>query len=170
MLVSQSHHGLRTEISGKNILYAPDRKLCAPQQPLAMDSSQMHSGIYSPRMFKVESASITNNRFFTPDGSGKCVTYSIINGVGEPSADLGLIGDIYLDLTPDHYQLYGKSNHGWVIWSTAGEIANLVTHPQYPELILWCSVKYFAMGWLPQDRLTVGELIVARVVAFLIPC
>lgn len=114
----------------------------------------------SPRSPRADAIPTTTSStcHFTPDNSDTIVSYSFITGIGEPSPDLGLAGDIYLDMTPSSYQLYGKVI-GWQRWFSPRETTALVQHPEYGYHFLWCSVEYMSMGWLPINRLTTGQCI-----------
>ncbi|KAJ7589016.1 hypothetical protein C8J56DRAFT_29422 [Mycena floridula] len=82
------------------------------------------------------------------------VSYSLLRGFGIPPARLGLPGDIFLDLSPDNHQLYGKTlGSGWLRWLGSNDFYNLVVHPEYTNRILWCDKQRCSIGWLRIDTI-----------------
>ncbi|KAJ7166091.1 hypothetical protein C8R46DRAFT_1097052, partial [Mycena filopes] len=80
----------------------------------------------------------------TDDGAYH-VPYHQFSDVGPPTLDVGTAGDIYLDLTPGAYGLYGRTDFGWKRWRDTGERLQsewpvggwLVRHPHLESYVLW---------------------------------
>jgi hypothetical protein len=85
--------------------------------------------------------------------------YQLLRAVGPPPSYLGLPGDIYVDQTPDNYQLFGKTfTSGWLKWAGPSETRNLVVHPHQPSRFLWCSTKHSHIGWVLRTEIESGRL------------
>ncbi|KAJ7587492.1 hypothetical protein C8J56DRAFT_890403 [Mycena floridula] len=86
------------------------------------------------------------------------VTYCEFHGIGPPEQTLGNSGDVYLDLTPQAYELYGKTNRGWVKFQPDLEAGNpMIPHPNYPSMYLWAQYGpngHAIMGWIAWRRIT----------------
>ncbi|KAJ7124450.1 hypothetical protein C8R44DRAFT_734931 [Mycena epipterygia] len=100
------------------------------------------------------------------------VPFYQISGLGPPPDDLtgANPGDVYIDLTPNHFALYGKVADGsWKRWfdPQPGEKTdeNSVKHPHFRSRKLWCStangVSWFVWGTVRrnQDRARERKLV-----------
>ncbi|KAF7354595.1 hypothetical protein MSAN_01372800 [Mycena sanguinolenta] len=95
------------------------------------------------------------------------------SGLGPPPDDLdvGTEGDVYLDLTPGVYALYGKIASGWKRWVDTGEPVGtswlnsdwVVKHPHLEGFGLWISLGGEGDG--PPGRCHVGWFRVGAVKA-----
>ena len=90
-----------------------------------------------------------DNDFFVP--------FSLIKGLGPPPVFLGLLGDVYLDVTQDCCQFYGRTLQGWTVWPGPNDTKNLILHPCYSNRVLWCSVSNSSFGWLPTTNVASGQ-------------
>src|ERR1700676_82967 len=67
------------------------------------------------------------------------------HGLGAPSADLGTVGDVYLDVTPGRYRVYVHCTlwepHDFKenVKSGCGLCWDMVQHPFLPDARLWIS-------------------------------
>ncbi|KAJ6473123.1 hypothetical protein C8R45DRAFT_936156 [Mycena sanguinolenta] len=102
------------------------------------------------------------------------------SGLGAPTSDLdvGTEGDVYLDLTPGRYALYGKAASGWKRWMDTGETIGvswpnsdwLVKHPHFEDYALWISlgeadrprsqrhIGWFKVGTVKAQRRVINKL------------
>jgi hypothetical protein len=74
------------------------------------------------------------------------IPYCEISGLGPPPADLrnSHLGDIYVDLSPAQYAVYGRVADGtWKRWYDPQPFhkteAAIVKHPHFRHRLLWCS-------------------------------
>ncbi|KAJ7740561.1 hypothetical protein B0H16DRAFT_54303 [Mycena metata] len=104
------------------------------------------------------------------------VSYCKISGRGPPPADLtnATPGDIYIDLSPEAYAVYGKvaaseSGSAWKRWfdpqPKLRDDAVMVKHPYFHNRVLWCSptsgINWFAADAVRpiQDRAVEARLV-----------
>ncbi|KAJ7578720.1 hypothetical protein C8J56DRAFT_355435 [Mycena floridula] len=91
--------------------------------------------------------------FRQSDDSDIYVTYSLLRGFTTPPPYIGLAGDIFLDLTHQNHQMYGKTLHGWMRWLGSNDLQNLIIHPQYLNRVLWCDKQLCSIGWLRKETI-----------------
>jgi regulator of replication initiation timing len=71
-------------------------------------------------------------------------------GEGPPPIDIGYIGDLYFDITPNAYALYAKGKKGWQQWSVTQapwEVNHsLIRHPDFKDggRFLYCRGPKFS--------------------------
>lgn len=74
---------------------------------------------------------------------GRSKAYHEFRGVGAPPEDIGDVGDIYFDLTPESYAVYGRYPKLWIKWEQVvgkdGPFSNrgLLSHPFLTDKYLW---------------------------------
>ena len=77
------------------------------------------------------------------------IPYHEWRGQGSPPNDVGYPGDVYINMTPGKYSLYGRTNKGWVIWNgLCYEKWQLVPHPHLDDRYLFCSetdIKWYSL-------------------------
>ncbi|KAJ7650993.1 hypothetical protein FB45DRAFT_889288 [Roridomyces roridus] len=89
------------------------------------------------------------------------ILYFEFHGVGPPhDLDVGSPGDVYVDLTPGAFALWGYTKKGWKQWVDMGQdgkstLSNewAVLHPVFGDRVLWIGVQpahcisWFDEGW-----------------------
>jgi hypothetical protein len=75
-------------------------------------------------------------------------------GRGAPPEDIGYPGDVYLDLTPDHFALYAYTTTKWVKWvGPRVQKEQLIAHPHFhDDRFLRCSPT--TVGWYAIKTIT----------------
>jgi hypothetical protein len=84
------------------------------------------------------------------------IPYHEWRGQGRPPNDIGYPGDIYVDLTPGKYSLYGRTKSGWVPWTGLNfEKWHLVAHPHLDDRFLFCGesdIKWYSYDAIRSSR------------------
>jgi hypothetical protein len=89
-----------------------------------------------------------------PRGKSKSIVpYTEFRGAGPPDAGFGVIGDIYLDVTPNHHDLYAKYPGQWKKWPGPKFRKTSIPHPDYANRFLWCSLEETSFGWYPKTAM-----------------
>ncbi|KAJ7617217.1 hypothetical protein FB45DRAFT_223494 [Roridomyces roridus] len=114
-------------------------------QPKLASQLKLLPVVELPPDYPYQIAPLPNGRFKIP--------YRLFSDRGPPCAnlDVGIPGDMYLDLTLDAYALYGKTADGkWKRWSdTAAPLSSrglwpqsewIVNHPHLPNYALWVTI------------------------------
>ncbi|KAF9530946.1 hypothetical protein CPB83DRAFT_849911 [Crepidotus variabilis] len=87
-----------------------------------------------------------HKRSFAPINHYKDLeTYEEHLGIGPPTLDFGVSGDIYLDLTPSSLTLYARYSDEWKAWPGYQSNSESVAHPRHSTWSLWCDGISF--GW-----------------------
>ncbi|KAK7026552.1 hypothetical protein R3P38DRAFT_3525495 [Favolaschia claudopus] len=97
------------------------------------------------------------------------IPYLELHGTGSPiSLDIGIEGDVYLDLTPGKYALWGRTAQGWKRW--VDHVGNITEEPfaqpwsvKHPFLdcYLWLGTTLEGkqyIGWLPRNELSFASI------------
>ena len=105
-----------------------------------------------PRSFNIELASSAGSG--GSDIAKEKVTFSEYQGFGEPLSNLGIIGDIYVDITSGNHALYAKFDDGWKKWPGPRQRAACLDHPVYSTHVLWCKVEKRMVGWIPKTAVS----------------
>ncbi|KAJ7122521.1 hypothetical protein C8R43DRAFT_1032342 [Mycena crocata] len=86
-----------------------------------------------------------------PDGDTTFLYYEF-RGWGTPPADVGLPGDIYLDVTSP-YIIYFVGEGGWEPWNPQASDCSqvLAQHPNYHDKYLWTNAK--GLSWIAKRTL-----------------
>jgi hypothetical protein len=72
--------------------------------------------------------------------------FTEFRGLGSPRLDIGLPGDIYIDVTPGLHALYARYQESWLLWPGPKDtsIQTLLLHPVQSDRCLWC---HDSIGW-----------------------
>jgi hypothetical protein len=77
------------------------------------------------------------------------IPYHEWRGKGYPPMDVGYPGDVYVNMTPGKYSLYGRTKTGWAPWTGLNfEKWQLVQHPLLDDRYLFCSetdIKWYSL-------------------------
>lgn len=79
------------------------------------------------------------------------IPFSEFRGLGSPGLNIGLSGDIYIDVTPGLHALYARYPQRWLLWPgpTRKDESTLLLHPVHSNRCLWCnndSIGWFFLG------------------------
>jgi len=84
------------------------------------------------------------------------IPYHEWRGQGRPPNDIGYPGDIYVNLTPGKYSLYGRTKSAWVPWTGLNfEKWHLVAHPHLDDRFLFCGesdIKWYSYDAIRSSR------------------
>jgi hypothetical protein len=122
----------------------------------------MEQGTSSSSSHKAHKGISSEQRSFviSEDGPDKeTEKFDDFRGTGVPPADLGSLGDTYIDTKAS--ELYARCSDGWRKWPgpkfrrsaiAPGQTPPLA-HPNRPELFLWCSVAKNKVMWLRESKM-----------------
>ncbi|KAF8995660.1 hypothetical protein BDQ17DRAFT_979727 [Cyathus striatus] len=83
------------------------------------------------------------------------VPYTEFHNDGEPSPNLGELGDVYIDTTSAKISMYGKLKTGWVKWAgPETQYLPYMPHPTIQGLILWCNPDIGTIGWRARAKVS----------------
>lgn len=92
----------------------------------------------------------------------RTVCFTEFRGFGPPNVEFGDVGDIYLDITPHHHELYAKYQYPdqWKKWPGPGFRKTSLPHPDYANRFLWCSLEDRNIGWYSKQGMgnIIGEV------------
>jgi hypothetical protein len=75
--------------------------------------------------------------------NGLQIHYFEFRGQGQPPADLGYPGDVWLNVRPGELSLYARTLTEWVIWPGPRKAKKqMFEHPLVPGRYLWCTRKH----------------------------
>ncbi|KAJ7983184.1 hypothetical protein DFH06DRAFT_1172605 [Mycena polygramma] len=130
-----------------------------PDHPHLIDASTVHPHLaVKLKSFTVHDLPASYPFRLQSTNASYRVPYLEVSGMGPPTAelDVGLEGDVYLDLTPGGYALYGKVATGWKRWGDTGEKGLsgtewpdadwVVRHPQLEDRALWVAFSRAGKG------------------------
>ncbi|KAJ7504848.1 hypothetical protein B0H11DRAFT_1979608 [Mycena galericulata] len=95
--------------------------------------------------------------YLLPDGKGNARGFfSDHRGAGVPDADLGVLGDTYIDVITS--MLYARCPSGWIAWPGPGKDIEAISHPTHPELFLWVRATMLentnaVISWAPASKI-----------------
>ncbi|KAF8815794.1 hypothetical protein BYT27DRAFT_7248841 [Phlegmacium glaucopus] len=84
-------------------------------------------------------------------GKDSC-PFSEFRGLGPPGLNIGLPGDIYIDLTPGLHALYARYPETWSLWPGPRDASTLLLHPKHSQRCLWCNDT---IGWFHPKNIRV---------------
>ena len=82
--------------------------------------------------------------------------FSELRGLGPPGLDIGLPGDIYIDITPGLHALYARYPENWLLWPGPKDASTraLLLHPRQSGRCLWC---LDSVGWFLPRNIKVSQ-------------
>ncbi|KAJ7166079.1 hypothetical protein C8R46DRAFT_1351520 [Mycena filopes] len=119
--------------------------------------------LVQPWLIVSERELVLPNEDGDPLGPKPRIPYFEFHGLGSPlSLDVGSGGDVYIDLTPGAFALWGNTANGWKRWLDMGSVIGtsypsthswFVRHP-YLDYILWIYTKdrVHRIGWFKNCR------------------